>query len=120
MNLNTTFGPGDSSDAQGDMKDRIVSHAAQLATDYWQDMEIVSNAFVNGPGTLEGFWRPRNFYQFGESNHPGAVEFLSVFMRNNEGYIDPSVAVALFKTMRKSMNDYIEQLATDDAQEQAA
>ena len=117
MNLNTTFGPGDSSDAQGDIKERTDSHAAQLAIGYWQDMEVISDAFCD-VGSEEGHYREKTWYtKHGlpiPSNYSREPSTLLKLLRNGSDDLEA------MRIIRKAMERYIAQLAEDQAQEQAA
>jgi len=88
-------------------EDWVERRTEQLAKDMWEDLEHLTDAVEDAIGKI-GWYRRKNF-----RIHPQAVTFLKL-LRNGSDDIE------LARMLREASKAYIDQLAADQAEEEAS
>jgi len=87
-------------------EDQINERASQLADEMWQDLEHLTDALDDAVSTV-------GYYRTLRTNHPQAARVLALF---RDGTDDAELA----RILRKAARTYIDNLAHDRVEEEAA
>jgi len=88
-------------------EDAIERRKKQLSADMWQDLEYLTDAVSDAVGKI-GWYRRKNFRV-----HPKAVTFLMLLGNGSDD-------IEAMRMLREASKAYIDQIAEDQAEEEAS